>query len=146
MNSGYRMAYSILKRNSGYLELKSGFQSQGLLILQAKVHLISKFLMILYVNFSRLPELLHWELFIITFIIIIVIIIFFMPLIRLNGYSMISYWLFKLMVLRKCLTYFVVVVVVVFLNHMVFNIFNPIVPIPLKWNCTGVLSSYLLFQ
>ena len=70
--------------------------------------------MILYVNFSRLPELLHWELFIIIFIIIIVIIIFFMPLIRLNGYSMISYWLFKLMVLRKCLTYFVVVVVVVF--------------------------------
>ena len=35
---------------------------------------------------------------------------FFMPLIRLNGYSMNSYWLFKLMVLRKCLTYFVVVV------------------------------------
>ena len=33
--------------------------------------------MILYVNFSRLPELLHWELFIIIFIIIIVIIIFF---------------------------------------------------------------------
>ena len=33
--------------------------------------------MILYVNFSRLPELLHWELFIIVFIIIIVIIIFF---------------------------------------------------------------------
>ena len=32
--------------------------------------------MILYVNFSRLPELLHWELFIIIFIIIIVIIIF----------------------------------------------------------------------
>ena len=34
--------------------------------------------MILYVKFSRLPELLHWELFIIIFIIIIVIIIFFM--------------------------------------------------------------------
>ena len=33
--------------------------------------------MILYVNFSRLTELLHWELFIIIFIIIIVIIIFF---------------------------------------------------------------------
>ena len=33
--------------------------------------------MILYVNFSRLPELLHWELFIIIFFIIIVIIIFF---------------------------------------------------------------------
>ena len=33
--------------------------------------------MILYVNFSRLPELLHWELFIIIFIFIIVIIIFF---------------------------------------------------------------------
>ena len=33
--------------------------------------------MILYVNFSRLPELLHWELFTITFIIIIVIIIFY---------------------------------------------------------------------
>ena len=33
--------------------------------------------MILYVKFSRLPELLHWELFIIIFIIIIVIIIFF---------------------------------------------------------------------
>ena len=33
--------------------------------------------MILYVNFSQLPELLHWELFIIIFIIIIVIIIFF---------------------------------------------------------------------
>ena len=33
--------------------------------------------MILYVNFSRLPELLHWKLFIIIFIIIIVIIIFF---------------------------------------------------------------------
>ena len=32
--------------------------------------------MILYVNFSRLTELLHWELFIIIFIIIIVIIIF----------------------------------------------------------------------
>ena len=34
--------------------------------------------MILYVNFSRLTELLHWELFIIIFIIIIVIIIFFL--------------------------------------------------------------------
>ena len=33
--------------------------------------------MILYVNFSQLTELLHWELFIIIFIIIIVIIIFF---------------------------------------------------------------------
>ena len=33
--------------------------------------------MILYVNFFRLTELLHWELFIIIFIIIIVIIIFF---------------------------------------------------------------------
>ena len=33
--------------------------------------------MILNVNFSRLTELLHWELFIIIFIIIIVIIIFF---------------------------------------------------------------------
>ena len=33
--------------------------------------------MILYVKFSRLTELLHWELFIIIFIIIIVIIIFF---------------------------------------------------------------------
>ena len=33
--------------------------------------------MILSVNFSRLTELLHWELFIIIFIIIIVIIIFF---------------------------------------------------------------------
>ena len=33
--------------------------------------------MILYVNFPRLPELLHWELFIIIFIFIIVIIIFF---------------------------------------------------------------------
>ena len=33
--------------------------------------------MIVYVNFSRLTELLHWELFIIIFIIIIVIIIFF---------------------------------------------------------------------
>ena len=32
--------------------------------------------MILYVNFSRLTELLHWELFIIIFIFIIVIIIF----------------------------------------------------------------------
>ena len=37
--------------------------------------------MILYVNFSRLPELLHWELFIIFIIIIIIVIIifFFMP-------------------------------------------------------------------
>ena len=34
--------------------------------------------MILSVNFSRLTELLHWELFIIIFIIIIVIIIFFL--------------------------------------------------------------------
>ena len=33
--------------------------------------------MILYVNFSRLPELLHWELFIIIIIIIIIVIIIF---------------------------------------------------------------------